>query len=71
MVWADGAGCDTVWVSGRLDALTQLALAGTSTEGIESGTAIVPTFPRHPHGLAQQALSVQLGCRGSLVLGVG
>ena len=71
IVRAETAGFDTVWASGRLDTLTQLAVAGTRTERIELGTAIVPTFPRHPQALAQQALSVQVGCGGRLALGIG
>ena len=71
MVRAEVAGFDTVWASGRLDALTQLAIAGTRTERVELGTAIVPTYPRHPQALAQQALSVQVGCGGRLTLGIG
>lgn len=71
IVRAEAAGFDTVWTSGRLDALTQLAIAGASTERIELGTAIVPTYPRHPQALAQQALSVQVGCGGRLALGIG
>lgn len=68
---AEAAGFDTVWTSGRMDALTQLAIAGASTTRVELGTAIVPTYPRHPQALAQQALTVQMGCAGRLALGVG
>ena len=68
---AEAAGFDTAWTSGRMDALIQVAIAGASTTRIELGTAIVPTYPRHPHALAQQALTVQIGCSGRLALGVG
>lgn len=68
---AEAAGFDTAWTSGRMDALIQLAIAGASTTRVELGTAIVPTYPRHPHALAQQALTVQIGCAGRLALGVG
>ena len=71
IVGAEAAGFDTAWTSGKLDALTQLALAGATTTCVELGTAIIPTYPRHPHALAQQALTVQISCAGRLALGVG
>src|ERR1700729_2544300 len=54
-----------------LDALTALAVAGRGTGGIELGTAVVPTYPRHPAALAQQALTVALALDGRLTLGIG
>ena len=40
--------------------------------GIELGTAVVPTYPRHPAVLAQQALTVALAVgAGRLALGIG
>ncbi len=71
IVRAETAGLASVWTSGRFDALTQLALGGARTERIELGTAIVPTYPRHPYALAHQALTTQAGCAGRLVLGIG
>ncbi len=54
-----------------LDAIGALALAGRETERIELGTAVVPTYPRHPFAIAQQALTSQVACRGRFVLGIG
>jgi F420-dependent oxidoreductase-like protein len=54
-----------------LDALTALAVAGSRVPGIELGTAVVPTYPRHPAALAQQALTVQAALGGRLALGIG
>jgi F420-dependent oxidoreductase-like protein len=54
-----------------LDALTALAVAGSRVPGIELGTAVVPTYPRHPGALAQQALTVQAALGGRLALGIG
>ena len=54
-----------------LDALTTLAVAGSQVPGIELGTAVVPTYPRHPAALAQQALTVAAATDGRLALGVG
>ncbi len=53
------------------DALTVLALAGRATSRIELGTSVVPTFPRHPFTLAQQAMTVQAATGGRLALGLG
>ncbi|MFN7150334.1 MAG: LLM class flavin-dependent oxidoreductase, partial [Microthrixaceae bacterium] len=54
-----------------LDALTALAVAGASTSRIELGTAVVPTYPRHPMMLAGQALTVQAATGDRLALGIG
>jgi 5,10-methylenetetrahydromethanopterin reductase len=53
------------------DALTALALVGRDVGRIELGTAVVPTFPRHPVVLAQQALTTQAAIDGRLALGIG
>lgn len=66
-------GFDNVWFSQIMggDALTMIALAGQRTSTIEFGTAVVPTYPRHPFTLAQQALTTQAATGGRLTLGVG
>jgi 5,10-methylenetetrahydromethanopterin reductase len=53
------------------DALTVLAIVGREVPRIELGTSVVPTFPRHPMMLAQQALTVNAACDGRLTLGIG
>jgi F420-dependent oxidoreductase-like protein len=53
------------------DAITALATAGRSTTRIEIGTAVVPTFPRHPVVMAQQALTAQDALKGRFTLGIG
>ena len=53
------------------DALTVIALAGQATSKIEMGTAVVPSYPRHPNALAQQAATVNSLAGGRLVLGIG
>ncbi len=71
---AEAEGFATAWsvhFSRAYDALTTLAVAGTATTRIELGVAVVPTYPRHPLALAQQAATAQAFCRGRLVLGVG
>ncbi|MBK5224708.1 MAG: LLM class F420-dependent oxidoreductase [Acidimicrobiia bacterium] len=54
-----------------VEALTALAVAGRDVPGFELGTAVVPTYPRHPAVLAQQALTVQSVLGGRLALGIG
>ena len=54
-----------------VDALGALGLVGREVEGIELGTAVIPTYPRHPVVLAQQALTAQAACGGRLALGIG
>jgi len=73
IVEAENDGFATVWLANifALDALTVLALAGQKTERIELGTAVVPTYPRHPHALAQQAATVNAAVGGRLALGIG
>ena len=54
-----------------LDALTALAVVGREVPGLEIGTAVVPTYPRHPMVMAMQALTVQAATGGRLTLGIG
>ena len=42
---------------------TALAIVGREVPRIELGTSVVPTYPRHPMMLAQQALTVNVGQR--------
>ncbi len=54
------------------DAMGALTLAAAQTERIELMTAVVPTYPRHPHAMAQQAVTVQAAGGGQrFVLGIG
>jgi 5,10-methylenetetrahydromethanopterin reductase len=66
-------GFASAWMSNifGVDALTALAVAGNQVPGIEVGTAVVPTYPRHPAALAQQARTVAAAVDGRLVLGIG
>jgi F420-dependent oxidoreductase-like protein len=70
---AEAAGLHTFWISQLYDydALTLLALLGRETHRIELGTWIVPTFPRHPSVIAQQALTAQAASDGRVLLGIG
>jgi len=70
---AKEAGFPSAWVPQvfGLDALTALAVAGHEVGGIDLGTAVVPTYPRHPMVLAAQALTTQAASSGRLTLGIG
>jgi 5,10-methylenetetrahydromethanopterin reductase len=66
-------GFASAWMSNifGVDALTALAVAGSQVPGIDVGTAVVPTYPRHPAALAQQARTVAAAVDGRLILGIG
>ena len=70
---AERDGFASVWVANisGVDALITIALLGQQTKSIALGTAVVPTFSRHPVVMAQQALTTQAACSGRFVLGVG
>ena len=55
----------------QIDALTALAVVGRAVPGLRVGTAVVPTYPRHPMMLASQALTTNAAAGGNLVLGIG
>jgi F420-dependent oxidoreductase-like protein len=68
------AGLAGAWLPqrpGGWDALTTLAVAGREVPDIPLGTAVVPTYPRHPVALATQALTVQAATGNRLTLGIG
>jgi F420-dependent oxidoreductase-like protein len=73
MVDVAGRGFSAVWLpqSFGFDALTLLTLVGREAAGVELGTSVVPTYPRHPVALAAQALTVNGATGGRLVLGLG
>lgn len=66
-------GFDSIWMANifGLDAITAQAIVGRETERIELGTAVVPSYPRHPAAIAQQALTTQAAAGGRFVLGIG
>ena len=72
---AEADGFSSYWVAehptGGLDALTVLAIVGQQITRMELGTAVIPTYPRHPMVLAGQTLTVQGTIRGPLTLGIG
>ena len=53
------AGLDHVWLANifSYDAISTLGLIARETSTIRVGTAVTPTYPRHPGALAQQAMT--------------
>jgi F420-dependent oxidoreductase-like protein len=71
---AEAAGVAQIWMGqppSWPDTLTTLAAAATKTSTICLGTSIVPTYPRHPLVMAQQALSLYDIAPSRLRLGIG
>ena len=71
---AEAEGFASLWfanLSHSVDALTVITMAGQATSTIELGTAVIPTYPRHPLALAQQAATTNVFIGGRLLLGVG
>lgn len=70
---AEADGFASWWMAqlGAPDALTTLGVVGRETSTIELGTAVVPTWFRHPLMLAAQALTTQELAGGRLALGIG
>jgi len=69
----ESRGFHTIWMANGfgLDAINTQGIVGRETERIELGTAAVPTFPRHPMAMAQQALTAQAASGGRFTLGIG
>jgi len=69
----EARGLASVWLPNvfGLEAITAAAVIGRHTNRIELGTAVVPTQPRHPTALAQQALTAGVACGGRFTLGIG
>jgi F420-dependent oxidoreductase-like protein len=71
---AEQSGVRQIWMTQgptSLDALTVYAAALVQTQSIRLGTSIIPTYPRHPIALMQQAFTVDALHPGRLRLGVG
>jgi len=70
---AEAAGFNSLWMANifSLDAIMSLATAGRETERIELGTAVTPTYPRHPSAMAQQALTAASMTQNRFILGIG
>ena len=69
----EAAGLDNVWLANifSFDAISTLALIGRETKKIGLGTAVTPTYPRHPTAIAQQALTTAAATNNRFTLGIG
>lgn len=70
---AEAQGFDSVWIANifGFDAISALTLAGYATSKISLGTAVTPTYPRHPTAIAQQALTAAAASGNRFHLGIG
>jgi len=71
---AETAGVQQIWMTNTPwfpDVLTTLAAAAIKTSIVRLGTAIIPTYPRHPVVLAQEVLALHDIAPGRLRLGIG
>ena len=70
---AEDKGFDNLWMANifELDAISALRIIGHSTAKIGLGTAVTPTYPRHPTAIAQQALTTGAASKGRFSLGIG
>jgi F420-dependent oxidoreductase-like protein len=74
IVAAEDAGVRQIWMTQPPwwpDVLTTFAAAATNTSTVCFGTSIVPTYPRHPLVLAQQALALYDIAPSRVRLGIG
>ena len=71
---AEELGIPAAWMTtggARPDSITVFAATAALTQNIKLGTSIVPTYPRHPLVMAQQAQIVAQLAPGRFRLGVG
>ncbi|GER92162.1 LLM class F420-dependent oxidoreductase [Dictyobacter vulcani] len=74
IVEAEAAGVRQIWMTQMPlapETLSIFAAAAMQTSTIRLGSAIVPTYPRHPLTMAAQALAIHDLAPGRLRLGIG
>jgi len=69
----EALGFHGMWLGSAFgfDPIMALALAGESTSSLQLGVAVVPTWPRHPVVMAQQAATASAATGGRFRLGIG
>lgn len=69
----ESRGFESAWMANifGFDAISTLSIAGRESSTIRLGTAVTPTYPRHPTALAQQALTAAAATRNRFTLGIG
>lgn len=71
---AERSGIPAVWSTAggvSFDTLMAFGIAASRTDRIVLGSAIIPTYPRHPFVMASEALAIENIAPGRLRLGVG
>lgn len=70
---SETVGFDTFFLGAAfgLDPISALAAVAQHTERIRLGTSVVPTWPRHPFVMAQQAATANAASDGRFRLGIG
>ena len=70
---AETLGFDQVWMGQvfSTDAISMMTLLGRETQKIRLGTAVTPSYPRHPTSLALQALTASAASDNRFDLGLG
>jgi len=69
----EAKGIDNLWMANifSYDAISALTVIGAATSKIQLGTAVTPTYPRHPTAIAQQALTAAAASDNRFILGIG
>ena len=69
----EAAGLSNIWMANIFgyDAISVLAILGRETSKIGLGTAVTPTYPRHPTAIAQQAMTTAAVTNNRFTLGIG
>lgn len=69
----EAAGIQDIWMANIFghDAISTLGFVGRETKSIGLGTAVTPTYPRHPSAIAQQAMTTAAAAPGRFSLGIG
>lgn len=69
----EAAGLDNIWMANifGFDAISTLGFIGREVPRLGLGTAVTPTYPRHPTAIAQQAMTTAAATGGRFSLGIG
>lgn len=69
----EAKGIHHIWMPNifSFDAISTLSIIGRETDRIGLGTAVTPTYPRHPTAIAQQALTAAAVTGNRFTLGIG
>ena len=68
------AGFDTYWlpqIVQQAEAMNIIGAAAQTVPNIRFGTSVVPTYPRHPMVMAEQAQTTSMITGGRFTLGIG